>query len=144
MKITFEDARTKFQAFLAQQGYSQELLWIRVADVISSGKPLIYVRRSKNSEKLCRADYEAGISGGLGVLLRAIGEIDCKSCCYVWTPKSLDEAQRMLMPRDGGLKMQVRSGGPKLELKLVRNPFLWGLLGLWHFRTRAYANELLR
>jgi hypothetical protein len=91
----FESAQERFREFLLRTGYPKELTWVTPGDVLLGGRKLIYVKLPVPSSNLARARdlFELGMLRQLGVLFKAMGEIDGATCCYVWAPADESESR---------------------------------------------------
>ena len=130
MAKRFEEVVRMFQDFLEKHKCPREVKWIKPSDVIFPGKPYLYLRLPlpPAREEMAKRTYEAGMDKGMGVLFEMLCQTDGVSYCFVWSPKDADEAERMLMPADGGLKMSTRMQRPEVEVRAVRNRLLWRVL----------------
>lgn len=112
--MLFEEATTQFRDFLTQQGHPGKLLWITPKDVaIRWGELLVRPRVEAETESAdLFADADAA---GFGVSLEAVARLGDCMCCFVWKPRSADDAvHRMVGPP---LTMKVRT-----ELRVGREP----------------------
>ena len=69
---TFEEAVSRFEIFLRENGHSATLLWVEPADLVLPGRRAIYVRVPVPSRNLEQAHkrFVSGMTEGLGVYLR--------------------------------------------------------------------------
>ena len=98
----------------------------------------MYLRVSppERSVAAARREYEAGIAGKLGVEFSTLCELNDAECSYVWFPRDQDEAERMMMPADGSLKMSALTG-PHTRGKGIYNSLVWRWLEVWFGKNSA-------
>ncbi len=138
MKQGFDDAVGNYVEFLGNCGCPQNLMWVTPKDVLFTGGSRIYIRTSdaEGNAAAARKEYEAGIASTLGVEFHTLCVLNDATCCYVWYPRDQNEAQRMMMPSDGSLKMSSLSNHSKIRSKGVRNWLVWKALK-WMNRDKA-------
>jgi hypothetical protein len=143
MNQGFDDAVAQYVKFLENCGYPQKLMWVTRKDVLFTGSSRIYIRTSDpdGNAAAVRKEYEAGIASTLGVEFRTLCVLNDATCCYVWCPRDQNEAQRMMMPADGSLKMSSLSNHSKIKSKGVRNWLVWKGLK-WMNRDKAGLGDL--
>ena len=137
---TFEQAVSRFEDFLRQNGYLTSLVWVEPADLLLPGRRAIYVKvpvPSKNLER-ARERFTSGMSEGLGVALGTICELPSTTCCYVWVPKDRAEQQEHLM--GCGLKLSAKTA--RIRGIPVTNPVHWQLLKLRHRKRAGLKQDL--
>jgi hypothetical protein len=134
MKEGFDDAVAKYAEFLKQCGCPQRIIWVAPKDVLFTGSSLIYIKLSvpESNAAAARKEYEAGIASTLGVEFRTLCGLHGATCCFVWFPRDREEAQRMMLPADGGLKMSAKSDLANITSRGVRNWLVWELLKRRH------------
>jgi hypothetical protein len=139
MKEGFDDAVAKYVDFLKQCGCPPRIIWVAPKDVLFTGSSLIYIRLSvpESNVAAARKEYEAGITSTLGVEFRSLCELNGATCCFVWFPRDREEAQRMMMPADGSLKMSAQSDHSHIRSKGIRNGLVWELLKRQHGKKGA-------
>ena len=103
----FAEAELAFRAFLKQQGWPTELVWVRAQDV-RRGLPILVYRSAEEDEGAVEREYETGRQQGLGVQLEALCTLSGATCATVTSGG------------EGGLEMTVAS--PRAEGE-VRYPF---------------------
>lgn len=106
----FDQAVSRFKQFLESQGWPTEIVWARQNDVVWQGESLT-VRTCEAID--AKVDYDLGQRAGLGVLLEArctLGNLTSACVCY---PQDEREAELLLYPSDGSLKLSVAV--PKVE-----------------------------
>jgi len=137
---TFEEAVSRFEAFLRQNAYSTNLVWVEPDDLLLPGQRAIYVKVPVpfNNLERARERFNSGMSEGLGVALGTICELPSTTCCYLWVPKDRAEQQEHLM--GSGLKLSAKT--VRLRGIPVTNPVHWQLLKLRH-RKRAGLRQHL-
>ena len=92
----FEEATKRFQSFLAQNGWPTEILWVSNTD---------QAEQLPASE--AEHEYDFARHQGLGVCLDAIRVVRGSTIAWVTYPDDPDEAERLMYPADGGLKLSV-------------------------------------
>jgi len=96
----FEEAANRFKAFLLENGWPTEIVWVRSPE---------HPERLQPSE--VKREYEFGRHQGLGVCLYAIRVVGGSAFAVVEYPRDSDEAERLMYPSDGGLKLSVAVTG---------------------------------
>ena len=92
----FEEAIRRFQKFLLENGWPTEIVWVKVDEHL---EPL---PSSKATQ-----EFEFARHQGLGVCLYAIRVMRGSTFAAVEYPRDSDEAERLMYPSDGGLKLSV-------------------------------------
>lgn len=138
----FDKAQERFREFVVKCGYPRELIWIAPSDVLLTGRKLIYVKLPVPESNLLRARelFKLGMPRQLGVLFKAVCEIDGATCCYVWAPAEESESRYALMPRD--LKMSARVEESKIPARSVRSQLQWHFLKILHRKKQAMKGDL--
>lgn len=92
----FDEATRRFQKFLRENGWPTEIVWVKI---------------DENLEPLASAEvmreFEFARHRRLGVCLCAIRVSGGSSFAVVEYPRDADEAERLMYPCDGGLKLSV-------------------------------------
>jgi hypothetical protein len=101
----FEDAMARFRAFLSEQGWPTELVWVRPADG-GRGSPSKHSWR-KCPEAYARKEYNEARAKGLGVCLDAVCIVGSTTCATILYPADERDAELLMFPSDGGLKLSV-------------------------------------
>jgi hypothetical protein len=112
----FDQAVNSFQEFLESVGWPTEIVWARASD-LAWQEGVLRVRTTNVTE--ARRHYEVGRQVGLGVLLDAKCILAGLTCASVEYPIDEDEAERLMYPSDGSLKLGVpvrRTEGLRVEL----------------------------
>jgi len=136
----FDDAVAKFHEFLKTNHYSGEIVWVQPADVLLTGKRLVYVRMASQKARveMARKTYEEGMARCRGVLFRTICDLGSTTCSHVLAPGSDDEAERLLMPI--GLKLSVQTD--RIRGVSVKSGIWWFYLKV-RYRQKQVLRELL-
>lgn len=92
----FEVATKRFQAFLLQNGWPTGIVWVRNTD-----------QREQLPPSEAEREYDFARHQGLGVCLDAIHVVRGATVALVMYPNDADEAERLMYPADGGLKLSV-------------------------------------
>ena len=105
----FVDALRSFEQFLEAQGWPTRIRWIVEKDLVRSpGRP---VNVMDGNDEARRADaqrcYEVGRGRCLGVLMDAVCTLGDVTCAVISYPTDDREAELLMFPSDGGLKMSV-------------------------------------
>jgi len=96
----FEEATNRFKAFLLQNGWPTDIVWVKSTE---------HLDRIQLSE--ARREYEFARHQGLGVCLHAIRVARGSAVAVVEYPRDSDESERLMYPSDGGLKLTVAATG---------------------------------
>jgi hypothetical protein len=139
---TFEEAVSRFQEFLHQNGWSTNLVWVEPTDLLLSGRGAMYVKLPVPAENLihARERFTSGMSNGLGILFDTICELKNATCCYVWAPKDQTEQGYHLMGR--GLKLTVLADRARRTGKPVVRQLYWRLLQRRHKKYSSMIRDL--
>ena len=105
----FEEAVVRFQQFLRGQGWPEAILWLNAACIVRQPgqPPLVGHHGSGDGYREAEGRYERGRSKKLGVLLEAVCTLAGRSCATVCAPSEAAEAEYLMYPSDGGLKLSV-------------------------------------
>ena len=108
MQLSFSEAVGRFRAFLAGQGWPATIVWVRDSSVVQAiGSPVAVGSVESDHEVAAVNEYDAAIRNRLGVCFHALCTIDGQTCATVLWPVDEDEAERLMYPSDGGLKLSV-------------------------------------
>ena len=134
MPENFDDAVASFREFLRKTGFPEEIIWVSPTDAVLVPGRVLYIKSQppEVGAALAREKYELGIARKLGVLFAALCKLGNATCCFVWFPSDVPEAQRSLMPKSGGLKLRVPREELRLSIKRVRNSIYWKALQTRH------------
>jgi len=137
--VSFGATVARFQEFLGQNQYSENILWLTPEDVLLSGKRSVYVRIPvpPANEMKARNMYDEGVANGRGLLMSTICELDGSTCCYVWYPRHQEEEHQGLWPHDGSVKLSAKMETSRVQRKPVKSRLLWAFLKL---RNRRQQN----
>ena len=126
----FGAAVARFQRFLKQNNYSEDLLWLTPDDVLLSGKRFMYVRFPVpiTHELKARSAYEKGMALGRGLLMSTLCELGSSTCCYLWYPKQQEDVPQGIRPHDGSVKMSAKMEAARTPGKPVKSSVVWALL----------------
>ena len=140
---SFEEAVSRFDDFLRQNGYSPTLLWVEPADLVLPGRRVIYVRVPVPSRNLdhARRRFVFGMTEGLGVIFGTICDLPNTTCCYAWVPKDRRQQQEHLM--GSGLKISAKTESSRVPGIYVTNVIRWQLLKLRYRRRIPLTQDLL-
>jgi hypothetical protein len=128
----------RFQEFLGQNQYPENILWLMPEDVLLPGKPFVYVciPISAANEMKVRKIYDEGVANGRGLLMSTVCEMHSSTCCYVWYPRTQEEEPQGLWPHDGSVKLSAQMDSSRVLGKPVKNRLLWALLRLRNRRKQ--------
>jgi len=130
--VSFGATVARFQEFLGQNQYSENILWLTPEDVLLSGKQSVYVRVPipAANETKARKMYDEGVANGRGLLMSTICEMQGSTCCYVWYPRRQEEEPQGLRPHDGSVKLSAKMETSRVPGKPVKSRLLWAFLKL--------------
>jgi hypothetical protein len=120
----FDDAVSRFEAFLRECGAPSAIRWVAFPDVAWVGKLYVRPRPLPEAASAARRKYERAVPRRLGVRLAALGRSGAVSYCYVYRPSSRIEAEYSMM--SDGLKLSVPE--PLLEAVVVAEEDEWNRL----------------
>jgi hypothetical protein len=92
----FEEATRRFQKFLSENGWPTDIVWVTTNEHL---EPI-------PSAEVTRA-FESARRRGLGVCLYAIRVRAGSTLAVMEYPSDSDEAERLMYPSDGGLKLSA-------------------------------------
>jgi len=139
---SFEEAVSRFEVFLKENGHSSNVMWVEPSDLVLSGEHSVYVKLPTPISNVTRARdrFERGIGNELGITFGTICDLSNATCCYAWVPKDEIDRQYHLMGR--GLKVTATTGSSRLNGILIRNQLRWRLLKLLHRRHTRLRDSL--
>jgi len=128
----------RFQEFLGQNQYPENILWLTPEDVLLSGKRSVYVRVPipAANEMKARKMYDDGVANGRGLLISTICEMESSTCCYVWYPRRQEEEPQGIWPHDGSVNLSAKMETSRVPGKPVKSRLLWALLMLRNRRKQ--------
>lgn len=92
----FEEATRRLQAFLSENGWPTDIVWLKSGDS---------AERLQSGE--AKRKYEFARWQGLGVCLEAVRLIGSSTFAVVLYPRDSEEAERLMYPPNGSLKLSV-------------------------------------
>src|SRR5262245_32214621 len=92
----FEEASRRFQKFLLDNAWPTEIVWVKTEAHLASLPADEVIRH-----------FEFARHQGLGVCLCAIRVTENSTVAVIEYPRDSDEAERLMYPSDGGLKLSV-------------------------------------
>jgi hypothetical protein len=139
----FERAVQRFQSFLANQGFSPNVVWIEPSDVVLTGGKLIYVHHSgrENARMSARNNFDQGWALGNGVVLKGLFPKESATYSFVWFPEDPSEAEyAFLVPR--GVKLEINLS-QTFKVVIIRSDERWHSLkkrygGMQFMRTDLF------
>ena len=112
--LPFHDAVARFQAFLLQQGWPTAVAWVPAWKIVRRpGRPTAIESIDLGHETRAAAEYEAARDRGLGVCFDAVCTIGETTYATVLWPLDARDAELLMYPSDGGLKLSVAV--PRME-----------------------------
>ena len=74
----FDRALVRFRAFLKQNNYSENVVWVMPEDILLTGKRFLYVRLPipAENERRIRRMYEDGVTQGRGLVMGTVWQND--------------------------------------------------------------------
>lgn len=125
----FDAAVSDYTEFLKKCGCPSRIIWVTPEDVLFTRSGRIYIRHAAEGRAAqARKQYEAGLESGLGVEFLMLCELNDSARCFVWFPRDRGEAERMMMPADGSLKMSALNNSSKRKGKGIRSRLAWEVL----------------
>lgn len=111
----FAAAVEQFESFLRSQGWPSAIQWFEAEDVTKLAGPSVSLasRGKDYSAAQAEATYERARNRGLGVSMEAVCTSDGRTCAIIAAPKDNEEAERLMYPENGSLKLCVAV--PRLE-----------------------------
>ena len=112
---SFDEAARASARFLWPRVGRVQIVWIRDGDVIRRAGDPVTICRSEQADGglVAERKYEIVRRRGLGVLLEAICTLGDATCAIVSYPVDEREAELLMFPSDGGLKLSVAV--PRIE-----------------------------
>ena len=106
--VSFRDAVAQFQAFLSDQGWPTAIAWVSTWTIARSADRTPVIESINTSHETDAAsEYDAARDRGLGVCFDAICTIGDTTYATVLWPADARDAELLLYPSDGGLKLSV-------------------------------------
>ena len=138
-----DQAVQRFQNFLANQGYSPNVVWIEPSDLFLTGRKLIYVHHPclENAANLARNTFDQGLAFGNGVVLKGLFPKKHATYSFVWFPQDRVEAEYALVSK--GVKLEV-SLSQAFSAVIIRNDERWRLLKKRHRGVQFMKDDLFR
>jgi hypothetical protein len=135
---SFDATVARFQEFLGQSQYPENILWLMPEDVVPPEKRFVYVRIpiSAANEMKVRKIYDEGVANGRGLLMSTVCEMENSTYCGVWYPRSQQEEPQGLWPHDGSVKLSAQMDSSRVLGKPVKSRLLWALLRLRNRRKQ--------
>jgi hypothetical protein len=142
--VEFTAGVGRFQQFLRQNAYSDNVIWLLPDDVLPSGKRFIYVRVPipATNEMKTRETYDEGVAAGRGLLMSTTCEMEDSTCCYVWYPRRQEDVPQGIWPHDGSMKLSAKIETSRFPGNPVKSRVLWTFLKLRH-RGRQGLKDFL-
>jgi hypothetical protein len=141
----FDGALARFRAFLIQNNYSENVVWVMPEDMLLTGKRFLYVRVRipAENERLIRRMYDDGAAQGRGLVMGTVCRMNRSTYCYLWFPRSAEEIPQGIWPTNGDLKLSANEKSSSLAGRPINHRMLWMLLKLWHHRKQCLKDLLL-
>jgi hypothetical protein len=142
----FDGALERFRAFLRQNNYAENIVWVMPEDILLTGKPFLYVRLPipAENERRIRRMYDDGVAQGRGLVMATVCRMNQSTYCYLWFPKSAEEIPQGIWPTNGDLKLSAGEKSSSPAGRTINHGMLWMLLKLWHYRKQDLKDIILR
>ena len=112
--LTFDQAVSRFRAFLSVEGWPTTIRWVEAADVARSGQGRVFIARFRdNHEGQAAKEYEIARHSRLGICFDAVCTVGQTTCAMVLSPADALDAELQMYPSDGGLKLSVAMPRPE-------------------------------
>jgi len=141
----FDGALARFRAFLKQNNYPENVVWVMPEDILLTGKRFIYVRvpiPAENEERIRRM-YDDGVTQGRGLVMGTVCRMNQSTYSYLWFPRSAGEIPQGIWPTNGDLKLSASDKSSSPAGRPIKHQMLWMLLKLWHHRKQSLKDLLL-
>jgi hypothetical protein len=140
----FDQAVQRFQSFLANQGYSPNVVWIEPSDVVLTERKLIYVHHPylESAEVLARNTFDQGLAFGNGVVLKGLFPKKHATYSFVWFPQDRVEGEHALVPPKE-VKLEINPSQP-FKVAIIRSDERWHLLKKRHGCVQFMKTDLFR
>jgi hypothetical protein len=139
----FDQAVLRFKDFLANRGFSPNVVWIEPSDVVLNGdrRLFVYHTEQESAAIAARNTFEQGLAGGIGVVLKGLFPKNNATYSFVWFPRDRVEAEHeMVSP---GVKLQV-SISETFKSVAIRSRERWQALSERHGSIRFMKMDLFR
>lgn len=140
----FDGALARFRAFLKQNNYSENIVWVMPEDIVLTGKRLLYVRVPipAENERRIRRIYDDGVAQGRGLVMGTVCRTNQSTYSYLWFPRSAEEIPQGIWPTNGDLKLSARDDSSSPAGRPIKHRVLWTFLKLWHYKKQSLSNLL--
>ena len=137
----FDEALDSFQAFLAKEGLSTNIIWIFREDVVIVWGHIYINAPAENAVWLVEQLYRQGQEVGLGIHLNTFCMLEGRPACYIWLPKDKTDAEYRML---SGLKLSIPAGLSRRMATPVANRLRWACLKRSERRLRqsSWADEI--
>ena len=106
--LPFRDAVARFRAFLLDQGWPMAIAWVPTWKILLRPGPSTAIESVHAAHDAQAAtEYDAARDRGLGVCFDAVCTIGDTTYATVLWPADARDAELMMYPSDGGLKLSV-------------------------------------
>jgi len=142
----FDGALERFRAFLKQNNYSENVVWVMPEDILPTGKRFLYVRVPipAENEGRIRRMYDDGVAQGRGLVMGTVCRMNQSTYCYLWFPRSAEEMPQGIWSTSGDLKLSASEKSSSPAGRPISHGMLWMLLKLWHHRKQGLRDIILR
>jgi hypothetical protein len=140
----FDGALARFRAFLKQNNYPENVVWVMTEDILLTGKRFIYVRvpiPAENEERIRRM-YDDGVTQGRGLIMGTVCRMNQSTYSYLWFPRSAGEIPQGIWPTNGDLKLSASDKSSSPAGRPIKDQMLWMLLKLWHHRKQSLVHGM--
>lgn len=141
----FDGALARFRAFLKQNNYSENVVWVMPEDILLTGKRFLYVRVPipAENERTIRRMYDDGVAQGRGLVMGTVCRMNQSTYCYLWFPRSAEEIPQGIWPTNGDLKLSAGEKSSSPAGRPINSQMLWMLRKLWHHKKQLRKDLLL-
>lgn len=114
---SFETAVTRFRAFLVQQDYPPNVLWLTPEDVVFWGLRYFFWKDDASERSShAKAEFESGIARNVGISFQAHCKTERWAICRVYVPRDEVEAECRMIPKTGVKISAVKDPLPAIEI----------------------------
>jgi hypothetical protein len=132
---SFETAVTNFKAFLVQQGYPPNLLWLTPDDIVFGGLRYFFWKGDASERTShAKSGYESGLAANVGIAFEARCKTERWAICRVYIPNDDLDAQYRMIPKTGVKFSATVDPRPATE---IESRIQWRLLKWWMRKARS-------
>ncbi len=132
---TFESAVQSFRRFIGERHQCVEIDWIFREDIVALGRKVFVRKPLACAEDLVEERYIEGVERGFGIKLQAYCFLDGHALCYIWLPKSEEDADYRML---SGFKFSVPAEPERRKVNGVSSRMRWRWLSWLESRRSQY------